>query len=343
VSPYSILQEGRSRRALREAERRRRRRRRRAQRGALLLLAAAVVLLIVLAPGAGGPAGPAGARRAMHRTAPRAPQRITGTGYAERPFQVPIPNPRLRGGLRSGLLFDVHTGAVLWQDDPRRRLPIASLTKMMTALIVAEHSRARDRVLITRTATHFSGSGVGLLPQGRRVPLLTLLYGLLLPSGNDAAIALAEHVAGSERSFVGLMNRRATELGLSCTRFSSVSGILDRGNRSCARDLAVLAHAVLGHPMLARIVATREAVLPFPILGGRLFLFNNNPLLRERYPGANGVKTGYTVAAGRCLVASARRGRRWLAVVLLHSGDPPGQAARLLDLGFAAERQTARR
>jgi D-alanyl-D-alanine carboxypeptidase len=173
------------------------------------------------------------------------------------------------------------------------------------------------------------------------IPVETMLYGLLLPSGNDAAIALAQHVAGSEARFVALMNSRARELGLRCTHFATASGIVDRGNQSCATDLARIAHAVLDQPRLARIVATARVVMPFPIKGGKLYLFNNNPLLRRGYPGADGVKTGFTDAAGRCLVATARRGGVWLGVVLLNSKDPPDQATELLDAGFARLRAPA--
>jgi D-alanyl-D-alanine carboxypeptidase len=210
---------------------------------------------------------------------------------------------------------------------------------MMTALLVVEHARPSARVLITSAAVHYSGSGVGLLPRGKRVPLVALLYGLLLPSGNDAAIALAQHVGRSQRRFVEMMNARAVSMGLRCTRFSSVSGIVDQGNHSCATDLAILAYAVLNHPLLAKIVATRAAALPFPIRGGKLFLYNNNPLLLSRYRGADGVKTGYTQVAGQCLVATARRGRTWLGVVLLHSDDTADQAQKLLDAGFAKMRR----
>ncbi len=237
--------------------------------------------------------------------------------------------------VRSGLLFDVRSGHVLWQRDPDRRLPIASLTKMMTALVVVAHARPSAKVLITRDALHYSGSGVGLLPKGKRIPLKDLLYGLLLPSGNDAAIALADHVAGTQSRFIGLMNATALKMGLSCTHFTTVSGIVDQGNYSCARDLAALAHAVLMNRVLAPIVATSSIVLPFPIKGGKLWLYNNNPLLRLRYPGTDGVKTGYTVAAGPCLVAAARRGRTWLAIVLLHSNDAPAQAQQLMNDAFA--------
>ncbi len=238
------------------------------------------------------------------------------------------------------MLFDVRTGRVLWARDPLRRLPIASLTKMMTALVATAKAKPSAKVLITRQAIHFSGSGVGMLPLGKRVRLRALLYGLLLPSGNDAAIALAQHVGRTQVRFVSMMNARARAMGLRCTRFSTVSGIVDRGNYSCARDLAALAHAILMQPLLARIVGSRSAVLPFPIKGGKLFLYNNNPLLIARYAGADGVKTGFTDASGPCLVAAARRGRAWLGVVLLHSRNPSLQAQQLLNAGFAKLRRT---
>jgi D-alanyl-D-alanine carboxypeptidase len=242
---------------------------------------------------------------------------------------------RLTFHVASGILFDVWTGRVLWQDNPGRRLPIASLTKLMTALVVVQHGHPTDPVLITRQALGYSGSGVGVLPLGKDVSLGSLLYGLLLPSGNDAAIALAQHVAGNQAAFVALMNERAREMGLSCSHFASPSGLVDADNYSCTADLAVLAHAVLEQPVLASVVASRSAVIPFPIKGGKLWLYNNNPLLLARYPGADGVKTGYTQAAGPCLIATARRGRAWLGVVLLHSANPALQARKLLDAGFA--------
>jgi D-alanyl-D-alanine carboxypeptidase len=165
-----------------------------------------------------------------------------------------------------------------------------------------------------------------------------MLNGLLLPSGNDAAIALAQRVSGTVDRFVLRMNEQARALGMACTRFSSPSGFVDRGNHSCAADLAGMARALLDQPRLARIVKRRRAVLPFPIKGGRLFLFNNNPLLRTGYPGTIGVKTGFTDAAGRCLVAAAERGGRRLGVVLLHSPNPGRQATVLLDRGFRVAR-----
>jgi D-alanyl-D-alanine carboxypeptidase len=192
-------------------------------------------------------------------------------------------------------------------------------------------------VAITRQAVHFSGSGVGMLPLGKTVRLKTLLYGLLLPSGNDAAIALAQDIAGTRAHFIGMMNTEARALGLKCTHFSTVSGIVDQGNYSCATDLAILTYHLLNHPLLAKIVGSTSAVLPFPIKGHKLFLYNNNPLYQNAFPGTDGVKTGYTTAAGLCIVATAKRGRDWLGVVLLHSGNWQTQAEQLLNAGFAAE------
>jgi len=237
---------------------------------------------------------------------------------------------------RSGVLFDLDTGRVLWRKDPTRILPIASLTKMMTALVVADRVPEGAKVLVTKEALAYQGSGVGVLPKGKRVGVSAMLYGLLLPSGNDAAIALAQRAAGSVGAFVTDMNARAQKMGLTCTQYSSSSGFDDAGNHSCAADLAVEARAILDQPRLARVVGRREAVLPFPIKGGKLYLYNNNPLLRMRYPGTLGIKTGFTDAAGRCLVAAVRRGSHRLGVVLLHSPDPGRQARQLLDRGFRA-------
>ncbi len=246
---------------------------------------------------------------------------------------------RLKLPLLSGLVFNVRTGAVLWEKHPDRVLPIASLTKMMTALVVVAHARPTDRVLITTQAVHFSGSGIGLLPLGKRVSLLSLLYGLLLPSGNDAAIALAQHVAGTQARFIAMMNQEARRLDLRCTHFTTDSGIVDQGNHSCVGDLAIMAHLVLENRLLARIVGSRSAILRFPIKGGKLYLYNNNPLLIVGYPGTDGVKTGYTDASGTCLVATARRGRAWYGVVLLHSANTPVQAETQLNAAFAKRRR----
>jgi len=268
------------------------------------------------------------------------PRAVPGEGTALTPLAVRLEDRRqvlrvrLKRPPRAGLLFDLDTGRVLWRHRPRRVVPIASLTKMMTALLAVERIPPRGLVPITRRALRYSGSGVGMLPRNKSVRVNVMLHGLLLVSGNDAARAIAERAGGSIRDFVGLMNRRARTLGLGCTRFTSPDG-LDDGNRSCAADLAALSRAVLRQPRLARVVRRKRAILPFPGKGGILDLWSTNPLLRLGYRGVTGVKTGYTEAAGRCLVASARRGRVRLGVVLLGSPDTAGQARRLLDRGFA--------
>ena len=238
---------------------------------------------------------------------------------------------------RAALLFDVETGDVLWRRQALRRLPMASLTKIMTAILVVERTRPREQVRVGPSALKYEGSGVGILPRGRKVPVETLMHGLLLASANDAAIALAGHVAGSERRFVRSMNRRARRLGLRCTRFASSHG-LQRGNRSCAADLAVLTRIAVREKRIRRIVRKRQSNLRFPVKGGRLSLYTTNPLLRSGFRGTIGLKTGYTNPAGRCLVAVARRRGRTLAAVLLNSPDPARQAAKMLDVGFRRPR-----
>jgi serine-type D-Ala-D-Ala carboxypeptidase (penicillin-binding protein 5/6) len=190
-------------------------------------------------------------------------------------------------------------------------------------------------VLITHAAIDMPGSKVGLLPLGKDVPAETLLYGLLLPSGNDAAVALAQHVSGSVNAFVEGMNDEAARLGLGCTHYSSPSGYYNAHNYTCAADLAELAYVDIHQPRIAKIVRTAEAALPFPIKGGKLYLSNNNPLLVYGYPGTTGMKTGYTELAGDCLVATAERDGVSLGVVLLRSPDMGQQAEYLLNAGFA--------
>ena len=329
------------------AYRRRRRRQRTLLAGALALaLVTAVVVMALARSGATHDPTAAAARR--HHTGRSA---TTSVGTARSPVGLPLGKPPLAlAGIgdpaadsvhvafpeppRAGLLFNIDTGQVLWQRNPYLHIRIASLTKMMTALLTVQSAPPDAPVLITREAVEMPGSKVGVLPLGKDVKLETLLYGLLLPSGNDAAVALAQHVAGTVNTFVTRMDAEAAALGMGCTRYSSPSGYYNAGNFSCAADLALLAHADLEQPRIARIVRTDKAALPFPIKGGRLYLYNNNPLLVYGYPGTTGLKTGYTEAAGDCLVATAERHGVRLGVVLLHSPDPGTQASELLDRGF---------
>jgi D-alanyl-D-alanine carboxypeptidase (penicillin-binding protein 5/6) len=317
----------------RERLRRRKRRRRQAQVALAILALAALAAALASWSGLG--------RSNRHRPpaagAPRAQsgQGTRSSGPAAKPDAALPVQLSFHHEPRAGLLFDLDSGRVLWSLNATRVLPIASLTKMMTALLVVRSTPADGHVRISQRAVKVAGSKIGVLPAGRPVALQTLLYGLMLPSGNDAAVALAERAAGGSLSrFVARMNDEARKLGLSCTHYVSPYGLED-ANRSCAADLAKLAQADLAEPRIARVARSASAILPLPIKGGHVYLYNNNPLLRYGYPGADGLKTGETEAAGLCLVGTARRGNVRLGVVLLHSPELGRQAEALLDRGFA--------
>ncbi len=267
----------------------------------------------------------------------------SGAGPAESSFEPSSPAPielltedafDVRWGKppRAALVFDVENGDSLYRRHATEELPIASLTKIMTALAVTDATRPGDVVRIPK-GLRYEGSAVGVLPLGRRVHLEPLLAGLLIVSGNDAALALADHVSGSKRRFVALMNEQARLWNLDCTHFATPHGLSDR-DRSCAIDLAVMTRLAIDNRRIARLTRRAQASYRFPIKGHELFLSGHNPLIRADYPGAIGLKTGYTDAAGRCFVGVARRHGRTFGVVLLDSPDPGKQAAKLLDLAF---------
>src|SRR3954469_19732012 len=190
---------------------------------------AATVLAVLALGGCGGavsdstPEAPESLRQVANGPVAPAPgprPLAVDLAHTSDPVVVDFPNPP-----KSGLLFDLDTGKVLWRRLPERVLPIASLTKMMTALLVVDHGTPPDaKVRVTKEALAYKGSGVGLLPKGKRVNLETMLNGLLLPSGNDAAIALAQRVSGTVANFVTTMNARAHDMGLRCTRYTSPDG-----------------------------------------------------------------------------------------------------------------------
>lgn len=232
----------------------------------------------------------------------------------------------------AAILVDQDTGQILYQKAPDARRPIASLTKVMTALVVMEtEPDLSSLATVSEAAAGQIGAELGLV-RGERVDLRTLLYGLLLESANDAAVSLAEHVAGSEEAFAGLMNRRATSLGLSNTHFGGATG-LDNAGYSTARELADLYRKAYTWTVFAEIVGSSD--LDATTASGRDLQIRTRNELLLTYPGATGGKTGFTTPSGHCLIASAERSGRRLVTVLL--GDPvPAfeDGASLLDHGF---------
>lgn len=316
--------------------------------GSVLLVAGMVVAVLLVDPHVWTPEGSSATHATVRVTRSQHAQATRnhgGKGRPESPYALRRAPAHLPVNVRfapaneprAGILFNVHTGRVLWEHDPGRRLPIASLTKMMTALIIADRHKPNERVLITRQVLAYQGSGVGVLPGGKKVSLRDLFYGLLLVSGNDAAIALAQHDSRTVGAFVRRMNRWRSRMGLRCTHFSTPSGILDQRNWSCPRDLAVLARADLANPWIRKVVATREVRFPFPVKGHYLDLYNNNPFIIDGMKGITGLKTGYTDAAGRCYVTTQRVGGHELGVVLLNTPNPVDQVPALLHAGAKAE------
>jgi D-alanyl-D-alanine carboxypeptidase (penicillin-binding protein 5/6) len=254
-------------------------------------------------------------------------------------LQTPSPDtPRPDIDAASAVLADLDTGQILFAKAPDRERPIASVTKIMTALLVLERAKLSDIVTVRDDAT-FPPDLAGLsalgLEKGERISVENLMYALLLQSANDAAIALADHVSGSEQRFVALMNARAAQLGMTHTRFRSPNGLDDRGYSS-ARDLVTLTRATYAaSPVFSRITSTEFREIPSP--QGRPRSIQNRNVLLWLYPGAFGAKTGYTAKAGFCVVAAAQReGRRLVAVVLGSPGEPFSAAATLLNYGFDA-------
>jgi len=224
-------------------------------------------------------------------------------------------------------------GREVWARNPDRRLAPGSLTKMMTGLLVLERADPGQVATVSPEASRETGTRLGL-EAGDRMPVIDLLAAALLGSANDACHALADHVAGSEKKFVVLMNARAREMGLSRTRFANACGHDAPGMYSTARDLARLAETAMGNPVFAKIagivgggVSTAD--------GGKKYSIENKNELIGRYRGALGVKTGFTGSAGKCLVALAERGGKRVLLVLLNAPDRWWKAEEILDAAFA--------
>lgn len=230
----------------------------------------------------------------------------------------------------AAILMEASTGTVLFAKNEHQRRAPASTTKIITALLAIESGALSDRVPISRRAAFTEGSSAHLVA-GEEYTLEELLYALMLPSGNDAAVAIAEHLDGSVEAFARRMNRRARELGAYGSRFVNPHGLDDPNHYSTAYDLALFARTALQFPLFARIVGTRA----YSALSRQRTWHNTNRLLWS-FDGAVGVKTGTTGRAGNCLVAAAARDGTTLVAVVLDSADRWADSARLLEYGFSA-------
>lgn len=231
-------------------------------------------------------------------------------------------------------VMDLETGELLLARNPHLKLPPASLTKIMTALVALERAELDEPVQVSTRALHVRGSRLGLR-RGEQVELWKMLYGMLFRSGNDAAIAVAEAVAGSESAFVDLMNRKARAVGALNTHFRNPHGLPAYGHYSTAYDLALMARAAMANSTFAGIVSRETREVNWA--GRERTIVNINTFLRL-YSGATGIKTGYTSSAGYCLAASAQREGRHLVAIILNSRSSSARwrdAIRLLDYAFA--------
>ena len=227
---------------------------------------------------------------------------------------------------KSAILMDAATGRVLYEANADQKSLIASTTKIMTALIVCERCNVLDRMRIPSAAVGIEGSSM-YLQEGEILTIQELLYGLMLHSGNDAAVALAIYCGGTVEGFVQLMNDKARSLGMENSSFENPNGLDSGKHYSTARDLAILSVYAMQNPIFAKIVSTKTVTV------GSRYLKNHNKLL-WLLDGADGIKTGYTKAAGRILVSSAERQGRRLVTVTIAAPDDWNDHIVLMESGF---------
>ncbi len=227
----------------------------------------------------------------------------------------------------SAILQDAQTGRVLYEKQADQQSLIASTTKIMTALVVCEQTNVLDRVRIPKEAVGIEGSSM-YLKEGEILTVQDLLYGLMLQSGNDAAVALAIYCGGTVEGFAELMNDKAQRLGMVNSHFVNPNGLDSPGHYSTARDMAILASYAMENPIFAKTVSTTTVKV------GERYLRNHNKLLWS-LEGADGVKTGFTKAAGRILVSSCTRQGRRLVCVTINDRDDWNDHKTLMEKGFA--------
>lgn len=234
----------------------------------------------------------------------------------------------------SAILVDAESGRVLFDKNAHQRLPIASTTKIVTALVARDQLGLKDEVTISPEASQVGEQGVGLVA-GEKLTVEDLLWSVLVLSANDASYALAQYATGSTQSFANLMNKKAAKLGALESHFVNPHGLDEPGHYSTAYDLAIFGRELMKDPVLAEMVAARSHDIPPPPgQPGPRTLLSHNEILAQ-YQGANGIKTGYTGKAGWCLVASAAKGEKSLISVVLNSSHRADDTKALFGYGFS--------
>ena len=234
------------------------------------------------------------------------------------------------------VVIDMDSGRILLENNAHQALPMASTTKIMTALLALEHCSPDEPVTAGRNAFGVPGTSI-YLDLGETLSMEEMLHGLMIASGNDAAVAIAEHVGGSVDDFCSMMTARARELGCTQTVFLTPHGLPKDGHVTTAYELALITREAMQHDLFRTIVGTKKATIPWV---GRSYsrVLNNKNALLGSYDGAMGVKTGYTRAAGRCLVTAAERDGMRVICVVLNCWDWFNESKRLLDAAFAGYR-----
>jgi D-alanyl-D-alanine carboxypeptidase (penicillin-binding protein 5/6) len=233
---------------------------------------------------------------------------------------------------KSAVLIERRSNRILYIDNGHDLLPMASTTKIMTAILAIEYGNLNDDVVVSKNASGVQGSSIWL-SVGEKMKLKDMLYGLMLASGNDAAVAIAEHIGGSIDGFVKMMNLKAKEIGANNTNFSNPNGLPDESHYTTAYDLALIASYAMKNPVFCEIVCTKYKNLPWEGHEYERTIKNKNKILWQ-YDGGNGIKTGYTKNAGKCLVAAAQRNGMQLISVVLNDGNMFEDSMDLLDYGF---------
>ena len=255
-----------------------------------------------------------------------------------------LPAPAVSGAeepavtAKGAVLMEAATGRVLWSQNGEERLPMASTTKIMTALLTLEQPGLDEMFTVNAQAIRVEGTSMGLT-EGSQATLRTLAAGMLLASGNDAANAAAVRVAGTQADFVMMMNRRAAQLGMKDTNFETPSGLDGQSHYSTAADMALLARVALENPDFRSLCSQTSLKLCYGNPPYDRWLANHNRLLKE-YPGCIGLKTGFTKKAGRCLVSAAEREGVTLICVTLSDPNDWRDHTALLDWGFSRVRRT---